>query len=179
MLIALCGFKRSGKDTIARVLVEDCGYTRVAFADAIRAELAAEGVTQPPDDEKEVPGPDGESYRDKLIARGEVRRAVDPDHWVKALAPVLDTLPLDADVVISDCRRQNEMEWVRRRGGLLVWISREGVTSNGHDTEQDNSAGCDLTLVNDAPPPRGYVLDFLFAAQRDDEPVTDKRSAAR
>ena len=179
MLIGLCGFKRSGKDTIAGVLVVEAGYTRLAFADPIKGELAAEGVQQPPDDQKEVPGPDGVSYRDKLIARGEGRRSVDPDHWVKKLAAEVDALPPDTNIVIADCRRANEMEWVRSRGGVLVWIARDGVSSNGHDTERDNSAGCDFTLVNNGPAPHGSAIHTLCLARLGPQPYRSTRCASR
>ena len=36
MIIGLTGYARSGKDTVASILVEDYGFTRVAFADPIR-----------------------------------------------------------------------------------------------------------------------------------------------
>ncbi|WP_375591571.1 hypothetical protein [Chitiniphilus eburneus] len=39
-LIGLCGAKRAGKDTVADHLVRHHGFTRLAFADALRAEVA-------------------------------------------------------------------------------------------------------------------------------------------
>ncbi|GAA5785097.1 hypothetical protein [Chitiniphilus shinanonensis] len=39
-LIGLCGNKRAGKDTAADHLVRHHGFTRLAFADALRAEVA-------------------------------------------------------------------------------------------------------------------------------------------
>ena len=36
MIIGLTGYAQSGKDTVAKILVENYGYTRVAFADKIR-----------------------------------------------------------------------------------------------------------------------------------------------
>ena len=36
MIIGLTGFARSGKDSVAKVLVDQYGFTRVAFADKIR-----------------------------------------------------------------------------------------------------------------------------------------------
>ena len=40
-LIALTGSAGTGKDTAADILVTHCGFTRVAFADALRAEVQA------------------------------------------------------------------------------------------------------------------------------------------
>ena len=39
MIIGLSGYAQSGKDEVAKVLVEDYGYKRVAFADKIKAPL--------------------------------------------------------------------------------------------------------------------------------------------
>ena len=39
MIIGLCGYAQSGKDTVANILVEKYGYQRIAFADPIRALL--------------------------------------------------------------------------------------------------------------------------------------------
>jgi dephospho-CoA kinase len=36
MIIGLSGYSRSGKDEVAKILVEDYGFTRIAFADKIR-----------------------------------------------------------------------------------------------------------------------------------------------
>ena len=36
MIIGLTGYARSGKDTVAQILVDKFGFTRVAFADPIR-----------------------------------------------------------------------------------------------------------------------------------------------
>jgi hypothetical protein len=46
MIIALGGKKRSGKDTVANILVKKCGYHRVAFADPLK-ELCSRVFTIP------------------------------------------------------------------------------------------------------------------------------------
>lgn len=169
MLIGLCGFKRSGKDTFAAALVRDCGFHRLAFADRIKQELLSEGFPPPADDAKEVPGEDGRSYRDRVIERGESRRAVDPQHWIKRLAEDHAKLPSGASVVISDCRRPNEMDWVRNHGGVLIWIAREGVVSNGHDTELDHRHRCHGVIDNEGPAPSGHAIAAFARGLRDVE----------
>ena len=83
-LIGLCGFKRAGKDTVARELVASFGYQRFAFADAVREELQrTQGIAPPPDNQKDVAGADGKSYRDKLIELGEGRRRAAHLFWVQ------------------------------------------------------------------------------------------------
>src|SRR6478736_3251293 len=41
MIIGLSGYARSGKDEAAKVLVEEYGFTRIAFADKLRDFLLA------------------------------------------------------------------------------------------------------------------------------------------
>mgnify|MGYP001029466142 CR=1 FL=1 len=36
MIVAFCGYAGSGKDTAADILVKDYGFTKIAFADALR-----------------------------------------------------------------------------------------------------------------------------------------------
>lgn len=36
MIMSLSGFKNSGKDTVAKILVENYGFTRIAFADTLK-----------------------------------------------------------------------------------------------------------------------------------------------
>src|SRR5581483_2011292 len=40
-LLGLMGYAQAGKDTVAKLLVEEFGFTRIAFADALREALYA------------------------------------------------------------------------------------------------------------------------------------------
>lgn len=156
MLIGLSGFKRSGKDTAAIALVR-AGFVRLAFADAVRSELFQKhpDAAQIKDDQKEQPQDilGGRSLRDLLIEIGQGRRAENPDYWVQTLEPTLKThLQNGKSVVISDVRMPNEIDLLRKFSAKMVWITREGVTSNGHATEQDLEFLCDHTLRNDGAP---------------------------
>ncbi len=156
-LVGLAGFKRSGKDTIARALVAHYGYYQAAFADALRLEVhEIDGVAPVPDELKDAPlsERDGTTYRDLLIRRGMARRAEDPAYWIKALNVALGArLYAGVRIVISDVRLPNEMEWIKSAGGLTVWVRRDGIRSSGHATEQDNSGACDFTIHNDGSHP--------------------------
>ncbi|HEX7324344.1 MAG TPA: hypothetical protein VF292_03180 [Rhodanobacteraceae bacterium] len=154
MLIGLCGFKRAGKDTVAAGLVERYGFVRIGFADALRREVEEIYGLTATDAEKDAPMPDGRSYRDVLIEHGMRRRKEDPDYWVKQASATLRARPVfDRGVVFSDCRFPNELRWVQSHLGVLVWVQRDGVVSNGHITERDWSAECSFTLHNDMAVP--------------------------
>jgi hypothetical protein len=151
-LIGLSGFKRSGKDTAAQELSARLGYTRVAFADALRDEVFDRFGIRLGDDDKEKPLPAYglRTYRDLLIEHAQERRAQNPDYWVERVdAQVREYQHLGIRVVITDVRMPNEVAWLRAMDALHIWISRPGVSSNGHETEQDLLMKADMAIVND------------------------------
>lgn len=152
-LIGISGFKRSGKDAAARELSSRLGYTRVAFADALRDEVFDRYGIRLGDDDKEKPLPAYglRTYRELLNDHSQDRRAKNPDYWVERVdAEVRKLRNLGIRVVVTDVRLPREIAWLRANGGLHVWISRPGVKSNGHVTEQDHSGVADVVIVNDA-----------------------------
>jgi hypothetical protein len=140
-IIGVLGKKRAGKDTFARRLVEAHGYTRLAFADALRdAALALDPIIRVDSDEYGLLPQDwcAEWARPYMIyrlshlvsalgwedakAHPEVRRTLqnygvairdlDPDFWVRV---VMDQArDIDGPVVITDVRFPNEAEAVER-----------------------------------------------------------------
>jgi hypothetical protein len=143
-IIGLSGYARTGKDTVARILVEQHGFTRVGFADALRdvALRVDPYVTTAGTKLSTVIGSYGwERAKDSfpevrrlLQTLGvAVRDVVDEHAWVKAL-----TLKLDGygKYVVTDVRFPNEKAAVERLGGLTVRVNRPGYGPvNGHISE--------------------------------------------
>jgi hypothetical protein len=144
-LIGLTGYAGSGKDSVAEVLVEEYGYTRIAFADAIKEVLEAtnplviagyglylQDVLEERDwnwnEIKEIVG-----VREMLQNLGTAIRNIDPLFWVNAAG-----LPDDgySRVVVTDVRLPLEVEAIRRRGGVVYRVVHPGVEAvNQHLTE--------------------------------------------
>lgn len=154
-IIGLSGFARSGKDEAAKVLVEQYGFTRVAFADKLRDFLYA---LDP------MVGIEGEPYEGGLSPVG-VQNVIDKHGWegyketeygniirtylqrlgTEAGRQTLwDTIWIDAafagvdasKVVVTDARFFNEFDAVRERGGSVWRIERPGVgPANDHASE--------------------------------------------
>jgi len=122
-LIGITGFKRSGKDTVAQILVELEGYVRLAFADALKQEVAAFlGISL---DELER---GKETWRSVLQLHGCAARAVDSYHWIKLVEDKwYANCPKRA--VISDVRFENEAEWVHLLGGTILRTVRDGIVA--------------------------------------------------
>lgn len=164
-LVGIMGKKRHGKDTFAARLTSVHGFTRFAFADPMRdAVLRLNPYTGVDDDEV---GPISEAlgfripasfYRiaflvehagwDAVKATREGRRLLQEygtglrdttysDVWVDARFRTVD--PHEGPAVITDVRFPNEVEAVRSRGGLLVWVQNPRVPDSGDTHPSENS----------------------------------------
>ncbi|ANZ19962.1 hypothetical protein SNOUR_33655 [Streptomyces noursei ATCC 11455] len=150
--IALVGKARSGKDTVASMLVRHGAYTRLAFADELKAALARLNplVLSCCYEEHRL--------RDALEAHGgwegakalpEVRRLLqkygqairdrDPDFWVRpVLAQVRHGSEWHMPCVVADARYANELDALRAEGAVVVRVERPGAGLDG-DAGKHNS----------------------------------------
>jgi hypothetical protein len=147
-LIGLTGFKNSGKDSVARILVEEFGYVRRAFADNLKMEVWARSARlvghftgpghgldwpawlayveqhkhEPPDSPHGWP-------RQLLQAWAQMRRDLSgEEYWLKQVA-------LEPGIVVSDVRYPNERVAIKTAGGVVWRIERPGTGSDGHASE--------------------------------------------
>lgn len=147
-IIGLSGYARSGKDSVAKVLVEEYGYTRLAFADTLREALYALDpmVTDDPDINWSISGlvkamgwdraKTGYPQVRTLLQRlgTEVGRdLIHPNVWVDAtFAKMRD----GGKYVISDVRFPNEADAVKQWGGEIWRIMRPDTgPANDHPSE--------------------------------------------
>lgn len=166
MIIGLAGYAQSGKDEVARTLVEEYGFTRVAFADKIR-ELAyelnpivegyedtdssikpiylQEWVDEKGWDRAKVKEPEIRRILQRLGIAG--RKVFGDNHWIVEAYKGMD---LDTNYVIPDVRFKNEMEWVQAFNGNVWRIIRPGVGPvNGHISETElDSYEVDTKILN-------------------------------
>lgn len=131
--IALSGKMRSGKDTLASELIVRHGFTRMAFADRLK-ELAAElfGAS--------------ETFKNRALLQALSRKLceVEPAVWIKY---VVDRIPMDRSVVVTDLRYPNEYHTLKGLGFCLVRIETDDVvrfnrfnkTEGGHSWEEFQS----------------------------------------
>lgn len=159
-VVALCGYATSGKDSAAQALIA-CGWQREAFADSVRESLLAlDPLVMPGHKLSEL------LYRcdwDEAKRYAEVRRLLQRcgteagrnihghDCWVKIAERKIETTT--KDIVFTDCRFPNEVEFVRSLRGRLIWIERPGVGPvNGHVSDSGLAAlkaQADAVIVND------------------------------
>jgi hypothetical protein len=159
MIIGLSGYARSGKDEVAKILVEDYGYKRVAFADKIR-ELLLETNPQVKDgfriesvvgaydwDQAKVLFPE---IRKLLQDLGVGARKVFGDEfWV---AQALKQVHFEENWVITDVRFTNEADRIKQYDNSQLWrVKRNGVNAvNNHVSEHDmDGYPVDMILKNE------------------------------
>lgn len=162
-IIGIAGFKRCGKDTLARAITavaqaRGMATAIIAFADPLRQAAAAAygiNVAEFTDDALKdcVVEAWGITRRQMLINLGEAMRGIDPDHWVKAWrravaqvrwqvggdrlrnSPSILDYPKLCLIITPDLRRVNEANAIHAMGGLNVLLRRDGVTWDGHINE--------------------------------------------
>ena len=157
MIIGLSGYARSGKDEVAKILVEEYGYKRIAFADNIRKLLYA---TNPQVGGNRLQFLVEDYGWDVAKSQPEVRHLLQSlgvaarnlfgeDFWV---AQALSQVHLENNWVITDVRFTNEADRIKQYDNSQVWrIKRNGVEAvNGHVSEHDmDGYQVDMILKNE------------------------------
>ncbi len=128
LLIGVAGKARVGKDTAANFLAHDYLLERYAFAKPLKEAMEAMGFSREEYDTDEVKDqivPDlGVSYRYMLQTLGtEWGRSIHRDFWLILAQRYWAKAHVQrVGLVISDVRFNNEADWIRREGGLLLHI---------------------------------------------------------
>lgn len=129
-IIAVCGYKGSGKSEVARHLIKQHGYTRYPFALRLKAMLRTLGLT--PDQvgglDKETPDYEllgGKTPRHAMQTLGTQwgRECMDEHLWARAWAT---HLPQDKNIVCDDLRFYNEAKVLLDHGAVLWRVDRPG-----------------------------------------------------
>lgn len=166
-LIGLSGRAGAGKDTLASHLAP-FGYVRVAFADPLREMALAidplvalspwdRAASMRLSDYVTAAGwdaakrhPEVRRFLQRLGTEG-VRHHLGDDTWVRLAEARIADLG-DVPVVVTDVRYPNEVDLVRRLGGLWVHVNRpDAVTVPGHVSETSlDPSQADVVIHNTA-----------------------------
>lgn len=136
-LIAICGRKRSGKDTAAKAL-RCFGYKSIAFAEPLKQMLVAFLVgsgwdhriahftVYEGDREKPIQPLNGRSVRYALQTLGTAwgRDLMHGDLWRDATMRAINAAP-ERRFVVTDLRFPNEADSIKSAGGVIVRIERD------------------------------------------------------
>lgn len=186
-VIGLSGYAGVGKDTFAEYFAAAlrsrssgrCKAVAMAFADALRAEVAAafgidrrcltdraskesphRGLTHEQCADpafaalmRTLPGHEWSPRRVMQLWGTEYRRRSRADYWIDRADEALEALRADGChvLVMTDCRFLNEAHWIKARGGQVWRITRAGAApTNEHRSETAlDDWPFDLRLPND------------------------------
>lgn len=168
-LIGITGLARSGKDTVARYLWAEHGYTRIAFADPVK--LAAQHIFGLTDEQvwkdhlKEMILP----YWDlsprqmyQLLGTEAVKGTFGDDTWCKRWMLSYGPLSLTDDIVVPDVRTDVEAGMLRSLGGAIIELTRNDSGLSGstaaHSSENGLSTFPEYEITNN-----GTIQDLYDA----------------
>ena len=159
MIIGICGFIGSGKDTIADYLTNFHGFRRESFANSLKDAVAQvfgwdrtmlEGRTKQAREWREQVDP---WWAERLNMPNltprwvlqywgtEVcRKGFHDDIWIASLENKLRNSK--DNIVISDCRFPNEIKSIKAAGGLIVCVER-GILPHWYDIAIQANRGVD------------------------------------
>jgi hypothetical protein len=141
MIIGICGFIGSGKDTVADYLVNFHEFRRESFANTLKDAVSAvfgwdrvllEGRTKEAREWREQVDP---WWAERLSmptltprwvlqywGTEVCRKGFHDDIWIASLENKLRNSK--DNVVISDCRFPNEISSIKSAGGQIIWVQR-------------------------------------------------------
>ncbi|NIT13210.1 MAG: hypothetical protein GTN99_02900 [Candidatus Dadabacteria bacterium] len=160
--VGLTGQSRCGKDTLGSALFMNDGYTMFSFAYAMK--MAAVQIFDL--DEEQVNGDKKEVFDEfwqmtprtilQKFGTEAMRGVFGENIWVKILAKQIEMFWEDfdeeSDIVITDVRFDNEAEFIRDNGGVVIRIIRD----EGNKLSQDEKAHASEAGVKDE------LVDFII-----------------
>lgn len=140
IIIAISGKQLSGKDTLAKVLLEQLpNFKRVGLGDAIKAELAKR---------KNISVEELETnkhlYRVELIDLGNWGRNRDEGlYWIKKV------VQHDGNIIVPDTRVKKEFDAFKSYGALMVRVEsdKENRLKRGTLVKEDDPTECALDNI--------------------------------
>lgn len=125
MIVGISGKRGTGKTTLANMLADKYGFEHRYFAQTLKGLVSQQfglgydhvhGHLK----EFELKAYPGWTPRKLMIAVGQFYRSIDELFWVRK---TLENIT--GHVVISDVRFLNEVQEIKKRGGIIVRLSRD------------------------------------------------------
>lgn len=165
-IILLIGYRRTGKDTLADTLISGGDVRalypsylttlpnlhnpmKIALADKLKEDvrdILGYPITEDNKDEKLTHHPygfslnDNSTNRDVLIQHGMNMRKIDENYWINIVVEKMKQHP-NRDVIITDCRFKNEVEFFKSLHDIdviTVRLFRESVTIPPQDLPSEH-----------------------------------------
>lgn len=146
MIIGICGYKQSGKDTLGKYFIDNLGFIRVAFADPLKEAcrcIFGFNDEQLYGDKKETEDEFWKvsprvvlQYVGTDLCRNQLEYIIPhlgKDIWIESARKTIQKIISEnknANIVITDCRFPNEIEMIKKLGGTVIRITRKSISSS-------------------------------------------------
>lgn len=148
-IIVFSGKQFSGKDTVAKILLEKFkSFKRIGIADAIKMQYGEKKGLTLEEIEKNKP-----IYRQDLIDLGDWGRAQSPDYWLNSI------IAYQGNTIVTDIRVEHELNLFRSHGAFAIRVeasenarSKRGVLASKNDATEtglDNVKDWDYVISNE------------------------------
>ena len=140
-IIILSGKQYSGKDTVAKILLENLtNFKRIGLGDAIKIEYSEQTGILFEEIEKNK-----HLYRQDLINLGNQRRSEDKYYWIKKV------ISMKGNIIVPDVRVKRELEFFKEADAYAIRVeaSRETRSLRGKLVGETDVTEVDLDDVKD------------------------------
>lgn len=142
MIIGVLGFIGSGKGTVGEILNKEYNFTPISFAAHLKDVASVlfgwdrkllEGDTKESRDFRETPDnfwskKIGDHFTPRLalqlLGTQSARNVFHEDFWIFALENKLNAIGENKNVVVTDVRFKNELDWLKSKNGKTLVIKR-------------------------------------------------------
>ena len=140
-IIILSGKQYSGKDTVAKILLENLtNFKRIGLGDAIKIEYGEQkGLSFEEIEQNKA------QYRQDLINLGNQRRSEDKDYWIKKV------IKMPGNIIVPDVRVKRELEFFKEANAFTIRVeaSRETRSQRGQLVGETDVTEVDLDDIKD------------------------------
>ncbi|MBQ4123296.1 hypothetical protein IJD44_06210 [bacterium] len=146
-IIVFSGKQFAGKDTVAKVLLEEFkSFKRIGIADAIKLRYSEKTGLSVEEIEKNK-----SNYRQDLIDLGNWGRAQNPDYWLNSI------IEYEGNTVVTDIRMKHELDVFRSFGAFAVRVeaTEEARSKRGNLVSNNDNTETELDSIKDWD----YVID--------------------
>lgn len=140
MLIGLVGKKGSGKDTLADFIVKEYSFVKYAYATPLKEAckilfLLSDDQLHDRELKETIDNRWDMTPRKMMQTMGTdlIRTHIDPNFWIKHFSLWFKNNS-EKNVIVTDCRFQNEIDIVIKLGGKIIKINRE-TEFDEHESE--------------------------------------------
>lgn len=140
-IIILSGKQYSGKDTTAKILLQNLtDFKRIGLGDAIKIEYGEQkGLTFEEIEKNKA------QYRQDLINLGNKRRSEDKDYWIKKV------IKMPGNIIVPDVRVKRELEFFKEANAITIRVeaTRETRAQRGTLVGETDVTEVDLDDIKD------------------------------